>query len=138
MTPDGGLYYVEPSASCPEVANAQGCPLSAPGWTAADGWCRDTVAPLVTHVGADSCYRGYGDEYGSQCCYDEAGCLIGDDEGSMAGTPDIVGPASGELIDGTCDWFSRPWQVFLHWLFDVALAGFDIPSQWAESCGCEA
>ncbi|MBU0638563.1 MAG: hypothetical protein KKB50_06835 [Planctomycetes bacterium] len=120
-------------ATCPTVANVQNCPLTAPGSAAADGWCSDLFAPLFTHAGANVCYRGYGPNDGSQCCYTADGCLIGDDDLPAAGTPDVIGPAAGERCDGTCDWFREPLRLIGHWFIDVILAGLGYTP---DGCAC--
>jgi hypothetical protein len=118
---------VDSGGTCTAVANEQGCPLAAPGDVPGDGWCRDDIAPLLTHAGASTCYRGYGENDGAQCCYDAAGCLIGDDQVPAAGTPDRVGPAACETPSGACDWLADPLRVVRHFFADVLFPGLEFP-----------
>ena len=108
-------------AAYPEVPNCQDCPPRAPGPTLGDGWCLDLAFIEQFHPGADTCYRGYGENAGKQCCYDSDGWLIDDDELPAAGTPDFVAPATAEAIDGSCDWLRDPGLILVHWFFDVFL-----------------
>lgn len=125
--PDAGAVDADGAAPvCADAPNCQGCPPLAPGRMTADGWCLDVMFIAQMHPGADTCYRGYGEYEGRQCCYDSDGCLIGDDDVPAAGTPDFVGPATAELADGSCDWFRDPGRVIAHWFFDVFLESHGI------------
>jgi hypothetical protein len=109
-----------PPLACPSVPNGQGCPSDAPGSTVGDGWCREGYNPFHRWPGgnASTCYRGcsYGRTYGSQCCYDSMGCLIGDGA-SGSGTADSCGPSDNEDSAGNC---LNPWPlVFRHIIWDV-------------------
>jgi hypothetical protein len=110
-----------------EIQNEQGCPLTEPGRVLEDGWCRDDLAPLLTHPGATRCYRGYGARDGAQCCYDAAGNLFSDEQTPAAGSPDRVGPAGCETAAGACDWLADPLRVLRHFLADVLFPGLDFP-----------
>ncbi|MFH1748838.1 MAG: hypothetical protein ABIG44_17530 [Planctomycetota bacterium] len=118
---DTGSENEPATVQCPEVPNCQGCLPYEPGRVTCDGWCRDVLFIDLFHPGAETCYRGYGEQDGAQCCYDAEGCPIGDDVLLAAGTPDYVGPVTAELPDGSCDWLSDPWRLLTHWYYDVFL-----------------
>lgn len=87
-----------------------------------DKWCCQTSKwSNLLHPGSDICLRSFGLKgqglKGQQCCYDKDGNL----KKRLGQSPDRIGPAAGEKLDGRCK--RSLWRSAGHIIVDVIIGG---------------